>query len=304
MKKLKNIALLLLMSCFFAGCSGKEGLMRDFDDADQIPQGEQDYKVEIDIGSYNIRLLTNADQGDLAWTNRKQWARKIVDDYDFDVLGTQEGYLSQITDLVEEKDYDYVAVGRDDGENQGETCAILFKKEKFSLLANGTFWLSTTPDEPSYGWDANIRRICTWVKLKVNETGDEFFVFNVHYDHQGAVARAESSRLMLNKIGEIAGNSARVFMTGDLNAEPNAEPISILLADNILWDSRVLSQTPPDGPQGTSYGYNLNTLPTSRIDYIFVTRSVSVLSYATIDDDFTTGNIASDHLPVLIKAAW
>ncbi|PRD50805.1 endonuclease/exonuclease/phosphatase family protein [Sphingobacterium gobiense] len=304
MEKLKNRTLLFLVLCFVVGCSGKEGLMRDFDDAGHTPQGEQDYKVAMNVGSYNIRLLTNADQGDLAWANRKQWARKIVDDYDFDVLGTQEGYLSQIRDLVEEKDYDYVAVGRDDGKNQGETCAILFKKEKFTLLANGTFWLSTTPNEPSYGWDANIRRICTWVRLKEKEADEEFFVFNVHYDHQGTVARGESSRLMLNKIREIAGNGARVFMTGDLNAEPNAEPITVLLGDNILWDSRILTQTPPTGPEGTSYGYNLNTLPTSRIDYVFVTRSISVLSYVTIDDDFTTGNIASDHLPVLIKAAW
>jgi endonuclease/exonuclease/phosphatase family metal-dependent hydrolase len=185
-------------------CSGN-GMMRDFEDIlDDSDNGNMD-KIQLVLGTYNLRLQTGSDADQRNWENRKQWVRKIVDDYDFDILSTQEGYLGQINDVVENKDYGYVAVGRDDGVNSGETCGILYKKARFGVEAQGTFWLSETPNAPSYGWGAEIRRICTWIKFKEKESGRIFFVFNVHYDHQSVTARDESSKLILNRIKQIAG---------------------------------------------------------------------------------------------------
>jgi endonuclease/exonuclease/phosphatase family metal-dependent hydrolase len=90
-------------------------------------------------------------------------------------------------------------------------------------------------------------------------------------------------------------------MTGDLNSEPTTEAVKILTESNVLWDSKTVTATPALGPEGTYYGYDLSKTPTSRIDYIFVTKAVDVLNYEVVNDDFTTGNIASDHLPVRVK---
>lgn len=42
-------------------------------------------------------------------------------------------------------EYDYVGVGRDDGERGGEFSPVFFRKDRFSVLNSGTFWLSETP---------------------------------------------------------------------------------------------------------------------------------------------------------------
>lgn len=302
MKTLMNYIAIFCLSLFSISCSG-EGLIRDFEDDMIGPGADQTEKLRVNVGSYNLRLLTTADVGVRDWENRKQWVRRIVDVHDFDVIGTQEGYISQLNDIVDGKDYEYVAVGRDDGIATGETCGILYKKDKFTVEDKGTFWLSQTPDVPSYGWDANIRRICTWVQFKEVGSEKKFFVFNAHYDHQGNVAKLESSKLMLEKIATIAGDEV-VVMTGDFNALPETEPITTLLNSEKLWDSKAVTMSPALGPEGTSYGYDLSVPPTSRIDYVLVSRHIDVLQYQVIDDDFTTQNIASDHLPVLARVQF
>ena len=302
MKNIKYTVIFLVLTMLGAGCSGN-GLMRDFDDIVDDNQGEGKEKTQLTIGSYNIRLLTTADNGERDWANRKQWVRKIVDDYDFDILGTQEGFITQIDGVVEDTDYNYVAVGRDNGVSQGETCAILYKRDKFGVEAQGTFWLSSTPDVPSSDWGASIRRICTWVRFKELESNRIFYVFNAHYDHQSLTAREESSKLILDRMKSIVGDYP-VILTGDLNAEPNANSIRTLRDSGLIWDSKAVTKTPATGPEGTSYGYDLTKIPTSRIDYVFVSKSVDVLAYQVIDDDFMTGNIASDHLPVCVKVEF
>ncbi|MBE8721198.1 endonuclease/exonuclease/phosphatase family protein [Sphingobacterium pedocola] len=297
---IKNIITFCFLACLALGCTGKEGLTRDFEDDLTGPGAGKTDKLSLVAGSYNLRLITANDQGILSWDNRKQWVKKIIQDHDFDILGTQEGVLAQINDITAHSSYAYVGVGRDNGTTQGETCAILYKQEKYTVESSGTFWLSQTPDVPSYGWDANIRRICTWVKFKDKATGTLFFVFNAHYDHQGAVAKLESSKLIIAQIKLIAGNLP-VVMTGDLNALPNSEPIAALLQSNLLWDAKVISKTAAQGPEGTSYGYDLSKEPTGRIDHVLVSKTIDVQAFKIIDDDFKTGNIASDHLPVYVQ---
>ena len=50
------------------------------------------------------------------------------------------------------------------------------------------------------------------------ESGKVFYFFNSHYDHQGKVARRESSKLLIARIKQVAGTDATVFATGDFNA--------------------------------------------------------------------------------------
>jgi hypothetical protein len=40
-------------------------------------------------------------------------------------------------------------LGRDDGKDKGEHSAIFYKKDEFTLLNKGDFWLSQTSDKPS-----------------------------------------------------------------------------------------------------------------------------------------------------------
>ncbi len=251
----------------------------------------------IIAASYNIRYENDKD-GINAWANRKDWIKDLVRFHEWDIFGTQEGLKNQILGLAEMQEYAYVGVGRDDGKDAGEHAAIFYRKDRFTLLEKGNFWLSETPDKPSLGWDApsNIR-ICSWAKLKDKNTGKNFFFFSVHYDHRGQIARVESSKLMLKKINEIAGKTP-VVLVGDFNSFPDAEAISILYSG--LNDAYRVTKQPPYGPVGTANGFNWERELTDRIDYIFCSDKVDVLKYGSLTD-FKEKRYPSDHLPIMAK---
>lgn len=156
-------------------------------------------KCKLNVGSFNLRYDNEGDKDD-SWVHRKDMAVSLVHFHDFDVFGIQEGLIHQVKDLVKDGMYTFVGVGRDDGKEAGEHAAVLFKKDRFKLLDSGNYWLSETQDKPSFGWDAQCRRVCSWAKLKDKVSGKEFYFFSVHFDHIGKVARHESALIMLANI--------------------------------------------------------------------------------------------------------
>ncbi|XLZ68311.1 endonuclease/exonuclease/phosphatase family protein [Massilia sp. SR12] len=252
----------------------------------------------LNIATYNLRMNTERD-GLNAWPHRKELVKSLVRYHDFDVFATQEGLPDQITDLDGMTEYAHVGVGRDDGKHAGEHSAIFYKRQRFTLLRNGDFWLSQTPDRPSLGWDATCcHRIASWAQLQDRQSGRKFYFFSVHFDHEGQVARRESAKLMLSKVKEIAGTEA-VIVAGDFNSEPETEQISTM--KTVLADAFEISAKPAYGPVGTFNAFKIDSPLTDRIDYIFVSPQVKVLSYATLTDS-RHGRFPSDHLPVLVRA--
>lgn len=260
---------------------------------------KKDY--ELNIATYNLRMDTPRDSLD-AWKYRKDNVNGLIRFHDFDIMGTQEGFHHQLLDITEPGDYAYVGVGRDDGKDGGEHSAIVYKTARFEVLDKGDFWFSLTPNEPSFGWDANIRRICSWAKFRDKEADKEFFFFSLHYDHQGKEARRNSSLLLIQKIKEIAGD-APTFCVGDFNATPDDEPIQIIYDADFLHDSRLITQTKPYGTEGTFNAFRLDAPMKNRIDYIWVTPGITIKKYGVLNDVFY-GHFPSDHFPVMVRAGF
>jgi endonuclease/exonuclease/phosphatase family metal-dependent hydrolase len=256
--------------------------------------------LDINIASFNLRMDTPND-GDNAWPNRKEMVNDLIRYHEMDIIGIQEGFKHQLDDIIEKGDYAYVGVGRDDGADAGEHSAILYKIDRFDVIDKGNFWYSETPDVPGKGWDAICcNRICSWAKFRDIKSGVEFFVFNSHYDHQGKEARKNSSILLLKKIEEIAGDQT-VFATGDFNAVPNAEPITIIRDSGKLIDSYLISEQKPYGTVGTTNSFRLDAPMKNRIDYIWVTPDITIKKYGVLNE-MQYGRFPSDHFPVLIRA--
>ena len=252
-------------------------------------------KKEIRVATYNLRY-DNPGDGVNAWPSRKENVKALIRYHDFDIFGTQEGLVNQLNDLCEMPEYAYFGAGRNDGKDGGEHSAIFYKTERFKLLESGNFWLSETPDTPRKGWDATCcNRICSWAKFKDANTKKVFYFFNVHFDHQGVVARRESGKLMIQKIKEIAGNAPVIF-TGDLNSTPETEQVQTI--QTLLNDSYQVTAMPPYGPAGTFNGFHFDAPLKERIDYIFVNKSFKVLKYAVLTDA-KDQRYPSDHLPVV-----
>lgn len=255
----------------------------------------QERRTAIHVASYNLRMDTPRDSLN-AWPHRKENVKALIQYHDFDIIGTQEGFLHQLNDLLEMPGYAYFGAGRDDGKEAGEHSAILYKKARFQVIDSGNFWLRETPDKPGLGWDATCcNRICSWVKFSDKYTGRPFYVFNVHFDHQGVVARRESGKLMVAKIAEIT-QGAPVICTGDFNSTPETEQINRISA--VLQDAHEVSKMPPYGPVGTSNGFRFTAPLKHRIDYVFVSKDFEVLKYAVLTDA-KDQRYPSDHLPVV-----
>jgi len=252
---------------------------------------------EINIATYNLRLNTASD-GANAWPHRVDAVKALIRYHEFDIVGTQEGLPEQVADLDAMPGFAHVGVGRDDGKDAGEHSAIYYRTARFEVEKHGDYWLSETPDRPSKGWDAKCcNRIASWAKFHDRVNGRRFFVFNVHFDHQGEVARRESAKLMLRKMREIAGNSTAICI-GDFNSTPETEQIQTM--KTALRDAREVSAEPAYGPQGTFEDFKLDSKLPERIDYIFVGRGVEVLKYAALTDS-VEARFPSDHLPVAAR---
>lgn len=251
----------------------------------------------VTVATYNLRYDTPQD-GINAWSNRREAVKALIRYHELDVFGTQEALANQIDDLASMDEYAFVGVGRDDGKRAGEHSAIFYRESRFELVQHGDFWLSETPDRPSMGWDAKCcKRLASWVQLRDKRHGKSFFVFSVHLDHEGIVARRESAKLLARKIPKIAAD-AHVICVGDFNATPDSEPIETMTS--FLRDAYRASVAPPYGPVGTYNGFQLDAPMLDRIDYIFVSSNVKVLRYAVLTDSIDR-RYPSDHHPVVAR---
>jgi len=250
------------------------------------------------VASYNLRYDNPGDSLD-AWPYRIHAVADVIGLYDFDIFGTQEGLKHQLEDLKKElPGYEYIGVGRDDGAQRGEYAAIFFKTGKFKLLSQGNFWLSPVTDKPNKGWDAALPRICTWGRFEEITTRKTFYLFNVHFDHIGELARKESAKLVLEMMKKTSANVPYI-LTGDFNFDENHESYALINTSGLVkdaYDSARLRIT----PNGTFNGFNVSGKPVGRIDHIFITPAFQVIRYGILTNTYK-GHFPSDHFPVFAE---
>jgi endonuclease/exonuclease/phosphatase family metal-dependent hydrolase len=252
--------------------------------------------------TFNIRF-NNPKDGLDNWTFRRDAVADLFRTQRIDVAGLQEALRDQIDDLAKRlPQFAWYGVGRDDGKSKGEFVPIFFRKDRFALVLKGTFWLSEHPEKVgSRGWDANLPRVASWVKLKDKSTGKEWTVFNAHFDHEGERAREASAALLIKKMPEIARDS-RIVLLGDFNETPKASFYRVLTEGDAetrfkLFDSKSTSKNPHVGLDTTWNGFKA-PVPGQQIDHIFVGAKIEVRSHQ-IPDTRRGERFLSDHFPVI-----
>jgi endonuclease/exonuclease/phosphatase family metal-dependent hydrolase len=253
---------------------------------------------QLTVGSFNVRNDNAGDVGN-RWSQRKEVAANLLRFHQFDVFGTQEAKKNQIDDLIQLlPEYGQYGRGRDNGKAGEEHSSIFYRKDKFKLLQKGDFWLSENPDQPGLGWDATCcNRICSWVYLQDIQSGKKFYFFNAHYDHEGKIARMESSKLVLKKIKAIAGNQPAIF-TGDLNGNHQSEWYLSLKEGALLSDTYNQVKLPyVNNSSFNGWGKQLSGYDI--IDHVFVTKHFTAKRWGLLTDTYG-GKFVSDHFPVLV----
>lgn len=283
---MKNIipCLTLLTITVFSECSGNR------------------VEKNLKVMTFNIRY-DNPQDSINAWPNRISMVCDLLKEEKPDLLGLQEVLWYQYEQIDSAlTGYSSVTKGRDDGKKRGEMNPVFYNNNRFYIVKNNTFWLSSTPGKPgSKGWGASLPRIVTWVALIEKDNHDSLYYFNTHFAHDSDSARMMSAAILLKEAKRIAGKN-RFVITGDFNMNTASKAYSILTepasSRSLLKDSYLVTETKPEGPEYTFNGWS-DDPGKERIDFVFVKRGMKVLNYRT--QVKKEGPVfASDHWPVIV----
>ncbi|MCM1021734.1 MAG: endonuclease/exonuclease/phosphatase family protein [Muribaculum sp.] len=263
--------------------------------------------ARFNVATYNIRQKNHIDsvRGN-GWGYRLPHLTSLIRFHGFDIFGTQEGFKTQLDDMLAQlPGYAYIGVGRDDGKQKGEHAAIFYRTELFEIVDSGNFWLSETPKHPSKGWDAALPRVCSWAHFRHIASGKEFIFFNLHMDHKGVQARIESGKLV-KQMTDSLGKGLPAFLTGDFNVDQTHQSYFTITSDGKFVDSYEAAGF-RYAPNGTFNNYHADRYDDSRIDHIFTTPNVTVEKYGILTDtyrslqaDSVQARVPSDHFPVVV----
>lgn len=129
-------------------------------------------------------------------------------------------------------------------------------------------------------------RVCVVVETK------RYIFASTHLDHVSDAARTDQARQISETLKAKYSESGKpVFLCGDLNSDPDSNPLKVLLKD---WT--ILSKLEPTFPSDK---------PVACIDYIMLLNNgakVKVLK-SEVCTEFRNGDVthASDHLPLFVE---
>lgn len=186
------------------------------------------------LASYNVRYIgAAADSLGKAWHRRGPLCCDVIKNHGFDVVGFQEPcgtgreYRNPDTGRSQLEDirawlpgYELIAWDRD-GSMQKEYVAAAYKKERYELLDKGSFFISPTPEEYSFGWDTKIQphsRVLGWLKLRDRKSGETFIFASTHTNNGWTLDGPYGSQLIADKMKEIAGDLP-VMVVADYNTD-------------------------------------------------------------------------------------
>lgn len=257
-----------------------------------------DASRQISVMSFNIRVPNDASPNSLS--NRTPRVKQHLNDYSPDIIGFQEvtsAWKSVIDSHL--SGYSKEFVWRDSNASS-EAAPLYWRTSAFTVLEQGSFWLSSTPDKMSKDWDAGCYRTCSYAALIHKTSGTLVLAFNSHFDHQSATAREKSALLVSKRMKALQkkytekgyGENILTFCTGDYNCTPSSTAYKNMAAS--FTDMRsVADSLGCDEKQITFQGFGSSS--GSIIDYIFIDpRGANSVSFKVCAEKVSGGYI-SDH---------
>ncbi|MFZ5572333.1 MAG: endonuclease/exonuclease/phosphatase family protein [Thermodesulfobacteriota bacterium] len=245
--------------------------------------------------TFNLRFENDRD-GDNSWTRRKEMVVDVIQRYQPDILGTQEGKWSQIRYLCDHLvTYDAFLPGREP--DDFIQCPTLFF-QKAAIIPEGgkDFWLSKTPDvHLSKDWDSAFPRMLSHADILMPATGRRMTAAVTHLDHMGVEARYQQARIIADWVEQ---QPRPVILLGDFNDDPKSRVHAVLTVPRTrLLDTWQAAAGCDDGESFTHHGFT-GKPGIARMDWILVDSSFAVRN-ARIIRDSRHGRYPSDHFPCL-----
>jgi endonuclease/exonuclease/phosphatase family metal-dependent hydrolase len=224
-----------------------------------------------------------------------------------DVVGTQEMSVDAYNRLDDVEEYEMVGTASNGSRSLiGQYSAILYKKDRFVLMDDGTFWLSGDPDNPSKLAGAMERRTCTWAELFDTYTGRTIVVISACFDTMNETVRTEQVGILGRKLNNVLGTrmyQCQLYLACDLNATYD-DGAHTALYDRAFIDTRDLTAKDLSEGKGTYHAFG-NIEGGKETSFIFHRGNDDVKSYEIIEKKYTTKGqdnegFVSDHYGVLV----
>lgn len=238
--------------------------------------------------------------GDNSIANRYERLMTLLADKKYpDVLTLQDASPLWFTEFDKKGDgfkamnevYAYVGVGRNDDDDSVKN-PVFYKKDRFTLVDSGTFWLSETPDWVSVGWDGRQRSVCTWVILEDKESHTRFAVMSTMLDSYGLKTRTNGMALLVERA---AAFGCPVLLCGDMQAAASSAFIKNA-TEFRLFDAQKQSQNKDTYTQPTVNGaFGTDQKPNGKSDFIFASYGDFAVKSHTVDTTKPNGGYISNH---------
>ena len=246
---------------------------------------------QITVMSFNLKMTKTGAKG---LPRRLNGVVQTIRGEKPDSFGLQEAHADWRDALLRALGDTYaMACGRGRGLGEdGEGTPIFYRKDRYELMSEEIFWLSPTPDRPSYGWGACFPRVAGCALLKDKKTGFAYAHVNSHFDHLSGIAQANSARMIADYVKDMR---MPVVFTGDLNAQPGTKPTQYLEAGG-LTDLRKAATKTDTGPTFHNYGSKLTG--GTVLDYIYANHFMRDAAQLKVIRDEYDGMYPSDHFAV------
>jgi len=242
------------------------------------------------------------------WEVRADLNVQTIKRYDPDLIGFQEMDKEKLDTYLER--LGGYAWNKPALETDQPTLA--WKTDRFELADSGTFWLSSTPDEPTADWNVPYPLSVQWVRLRENEDGAQLLHLNTQFEDGswGELSRQQSSKLTIERTTQMQQDGAPAILTGDFNCNPWSPAYRYFTEAGFVDTYRDAGHGDSEksstfhGLRGEGYfGLEWGGLVYWRVDWILTSngaKPVHTLS-CTIARDAQPPVYPSDHYPVVTE---
>lgn len=259
------------------------------------------------LATYNVHyIITFHAEGPWSvgdWERRKGPLDLAFKEIDADVIGFQEmesfGGRSASSEnltldwlLANNPDYAAAAVG--DSAAFPSTQPILYRKDRLTLVDQGWFFFSETPDVIySRTFNGSFPAFASWAVFDDKTIGDRFRVINLHTDFRSRSNRLQSMELVADRITQWIDAGETLVVMGDFNARHGARTLRIVEETGIRFPK----------VDGATYHLNRGINLFGAIDHIGLTPNITQVRDPVVLRQKFDGEWPTDHYPVILDVA-
>lgn len=254
--------------------------------------------MKFKVISANIRF-NNPKDGKHDWNGRREIISEVINKYETDLLGTQEGWQPQLNDLNSLLvNLELVDSHREWIEDRMYP-SIFINPKNVKVLESGDVWLSETPYvAASKSFGSAFPRVCSWIRAEFIATGEEFFYVNGHLDHVLSETRSKQIEVLLNEANKNNINKAPIILTGDFNESPFEDVRKVINNLNPELKDAWLELGHEEHP--THHSFTGDREGATRIDWIMTDQKIRPIEMGLYLKDHE-GIYPTDHYLVLAK---